>query len=446
MEIVQQGENSKSGRKRPIEPFLLGLLILLIPIGIFFLPHLFPTRIGTAYIWVYGLQTVLMLYVWKRQSFDQKSLLFLGVFLAISLAIILPYTSNDTERYLWDGAVFLSGVDPYLIAPNDPAVADLRALWPTPEEHSDYPTLYPPGALLLFSICALTGPVLGIWIWGFMTTIALIATLAIGAKLLEKHGAPQNFALLALSPLLMFETQIGGHLDIFCVLGLVSALYAIKCEKFIIAGLIIGLAATIKFLPAIIVGPFLFYLKPRQAAKLFLSSAFIWCFVYTVFLSLGYKPLGLLPVFFEKWRGGAPLYPVLESLSEVLSLSAGQFLFGGLTLAVLAFAFSAKLARDQKIFLALGLSLSVPLLLSPVLFPWYLLILIPILMLRPNMTLILVMGCAPLSYVVLDRWLSESIWVQPNWPSWVLLFAIIFGLVMDRLSKRLFLRKPVAIK
>jgi len=278
-----------------------------------------------------------------------------------------------------------------------------------------------------------------------MTTMALITTLVIGAKLVEKYDTPQNFALLALSPLLMFETQIGGHLDIFCILGLVSALYAIKCDKIILAGIIIGLAATIKFLPATIVGPFLFYLRPKQAVKLFLSSVFMWGIIYAAFFGFGYKPIGLLPTFFEKWRGGAPLYPILEYLSVSLSLSSRTFLFGMVTLAVLAFLYSAKLAKGQKIILAIGLSLSVPLFLSPVLFPWYLLILIPILMLRPNMTLILVMALMPLSYVVLDKWLSESIWMQPSWPNWIVLFAMIIGLLVDRFSKGVILSNPDAI-
>jgi len=445
---METGENvygPQFRRGRPKEPFFLGFLIALIPVAMFFIPHLFPAKIGTAYICVYGLQTILMLYVWRRQSFNINGLLFLGIFLALSLAIILPYTSNDTERYLWDGAVFLSGFDPYLISPNDPAVADLRSIWSTPEEHSNYPTLYPPAALILFSICALAGPVFGIWMWSFMTTMALITTLVIGAKLVEKYDTPQNFALLALSPLLMFETQIGGHLDIFCILGLVSALYAIKCDKIILAGIIIGLAATIKFLPATIVGPFLFYLRPKQAVKLFLSSVFMWGIIYAAFFGFGYKPIGLLPTFFEKWRGGAPLYPILEYLSVSLSLSSRTFLFGMVTLAVLAFLYSAKLAKGQKIILAIGLSLSVPLFLSPVLFPWYLLILIPILMLRPNMTLILVMALMPLSYVVLDKWLSESIWMQPSWPNWIVLFAMIIGLLVDRFSKGVILSNPDAI-
>jgi len=40
------------------------------------------------------------------------------------------------------------------------------------------------------------------------------------------------------------------------------------------------------------VGPFLFYLKPRRALKMAFSAAFIWVSIYGAMIGLGYKPLG----------------------------------------------------------------------------------------------------------------------------------------------------------
>ena len=77
------------------------------------------------------------------------------------------------------------------------------------------------------------------------------------------------------------------------------------------------------------------------------------------------------------------------------------------------------------------LCLSVPLLLSPVLFPWYVLALIPFLALRPSVTLFLVVTLIPLNYVVLNRWLSEGVWEQASWPAVILALAIPIGLLID---------------
>ena len=146
---------------------------------------------------------------------------------------------------------------------------------------------------------------------------------------------------------------------------------------------------------------------------------------------LGYKPLGLLPTFFEKWRGGAPLFPILDGAKTILKLSDKGFLIGLAGLAAAGFSLSAWLAHIRKIEAALILALSVPLLLSPILFPWYLLTLTPFLALRPSYTLFAAISLSSLSYVVLNKWLSEGIWEPSAWPAHILLIGLIIGLCLD---------------
>ena len=429
---TSQGQEQSS----PIHAFLLICAALVCVISLYGLPHIFPNAIGTAYICIYVVMTFLSVWVWAKGRISPKSVLVLSLACCVLLTPLLPYTSNDAHRYLWDGAVFLSGADPYITAPNDASVSHLRVIWPTPEEHAAYPTLYPPGALFIFSLCALVGPSYGIWVWKTLTSLALGLSLLLGYKLLAAKQLKKHFSLFALSPLLLFETGLGAHLDIICVLGIIAALWCLQKDKIIAAGVIIGLTASVKFLPAVLVGPFLFYLKPRLALKLFLSSALTWLGVYLLMFWLGYKPLGLLPVFFEKWRGGAPLYPILENLNTTLGLSNNIFLAGLIGLAAIGFSISAWLAKRGKIEIALTLTLAVPLMLSPVLFPWYLMSLVIFLALRPSYTLFLLITLAPLSYVVLNQWLSEQIWQQPLWPEKVLLAGLLAGLVLDFYARK----------
>jgi len=375
--------------------------------------------------------TALSIVAWRSEIIAPKSALILALIICLFLGFVGPYTSNDSERYLWDGAVFLAGFDPYVTAPNDPAVAHLRDIWTTPEEHAKYPTLYPPGGLSLFALCALAGPSYGIWVWKFLTTAAVMLTLLISYNLLIARRLVHHFYLIALSPVLLFEPQIGAHLDIFSLLGITAALWCLEKDKYWLAGIIIGLAATTKFLPAVLVGPYLFFLSPKQGLKLFIGAAGTWLSIYGIMFGLGYKPLGLLPTFFEKWRGGAPLFPLLESGKTALNLSGRTFAIGLLALAVVGFSLSAWLARIRKLDIALILTLSVPLLLSPILFPWYLLALVPFLALRPSYTLFAALTFSPLSYVVLNRWLSEGVWAQAAWPAQILLAGLILGLSLD---------------
>jgi len=399
--------------------------------ALYLIPHIFPHQIGTVYIILSFLMTVISVLFWQNPKISSRRALTISIILCVFLLPLAPLTSNDSERYLWDGTVFLSGFDPYISAPNDPTLSELRMLWPTPEEHADYATLYPPGALTIFSICALAGPVFGVWLWKGLLTLSACLSLILMYKLLEDRGGVKAFSLFAFSPLFLFEAQAGAHLDIICVLGIIAALYAIEKDMIIPAGILIGLAATVKFLPAVMVGPFLFYLKPRLAMQLCVSSALTWIGIYGLMFGLGYKPLGLLPTFFEKWRGGAPLYPLLESLQMSLEFSKSQFLYLLAVLAITGFALSAWLAKKGRLEIALALSLAIPLLLSPVLFPWYLLMLLPLWVLKPNMTLFAAITLAPLSYGVLNQWLFAGIWAPAMWPAYVLLGGILWALIFD---------------
>lgn len=427
--------------------WVIYLNLCLIIGGLYTLPFIFPASIGTLYIIFCTLMLVLSLSLYwipspslassappppsKAQPIDPKTVLYLSLIILIALFPLSPLTSNDSQRYLWDGAVFMAGFDPYITAPNDGVVSELRTLWPTPPEHEKYPTLYPPGAMILFGLASLGRPIYGFWIWKFIVTLGACASLIFMYKLLARRGQLNAFVLFAFNPIFLFEIGIGTHLDGICLLGIIAALLVIHKEKFIMAGVIIGLAATVKFLPAIMIGPFLFYLKPKQAMQLCLSAMMTFLTIYGLIFMLGYKPIGLLPVFFETWRGGAPLFPILDGIRTSLGLSGLYFLISLLCLAVIGFALSARMASKGYIETALMISFLVPLLLSPILFPWYLLALIPIWVLKPNMTGLACIALAPLSYEVLNQWLSKAVWDQADWPHYILLGGLIIGFAYD---------------
>ena len=101
------------------------------------------------------------------------------------------------------------------------------------------------------------------------------------------------------------------------------------------------------------------------------------------------------------------------------------------SLAIFGFSMSAVLAHRRHIFTAIMVALATPLLLTPILFPWYLMALVPLLALRPNATLIITLALTPLAYVVLNDWLSQGLWQPQTWPNRVLCVGIFLGLVID---------------
>ena len=77
--------------------------------------------------------TLCSLWIWQRDASDPKHILILGIILYLIFLPMGILTSNDAERYLWDGAVLVSGFDPYITAPNDTVVAELRSLGQPPK-------------------------------------------------------------------------------------------------------------------------------------------------------------------------------------------------------------------------------------------------------------------------------------------------------------------------
>lgn len=394
-------------------------------LGMYALPHLVPAQIGSAYIAVHLVMTAAMLVAWSA-GISWRWALGAGLLARLALIPLEPFVSNDTQRYLWDGAVLLQGLDPYLVHPDHPQVAELRRLWPTPPEHGPYPTLYPPAALALFAACASLGPFWAPLAWKALAGAAGIGSLLFGLDLLARRGQLRHAPLLALSPLLVLETGAGGHLDAFTLLAITLALWARERGRYGVVGAALGLGAAIKLLPALALLPLLIAAPGTGArVRLLLASVAVLALAYWAALAAGLQPIGSLPVFFEKWRNGAPIYLLLE---PILHPHALRLVLAGLALSLLALAVTT--ARRHTVT-AVAVALAAPLAISPVVFPWYLQVFAPLAALAPSAALLAWMSLAPLSYEVVDGFASTGAWQPADWPLWTLGAGVAAGLCVD---------------
>ena len=390
-----------------------------------------PTHTGTAYIIVHAALTLAMLIVWRAGDAVPMRIVLAAAIAARLVLLAAPMlSSNDAERYLWDGAVALAGFDPYSVPPADPVVAPLRAIWATPPEHAAYPTLYPPVAVALFALSALAGPVWGIWVWKAMATAAGIALVPLAGRLLKRWQAERHFPLVALSPLLVLETGVGAHLDSLVALIIVGAMLAFTAQRSALVGALLGLGLCVKLLPAVALLPLAVALGWRAAVRMGGAALGTIVLIYGMALAIGWQPVGSLPVFFEKWRNGSPLFTLLEALLPTPWL-LGVIGVMGLVLLVC----TVWIARRRPV-IATQLAIATPLLLSPVAFPWYLLPLVPLAALAPGAALLGWLSLSPLVYEVRDRFVSEGVWMPAVWPLAVIGAGWIIGLAIDLLRRR----------
>jgi hypothetical protein len=77
--------------------------------------------------------------------------------------------------------------------------------------------------------------------------------------------------------------------------------------------------------------------------------------------------------------------------------------------------------------------MSLPLILTPVIFPWYLMPLAVLAALHPKPWLLAWILLAPLSYEVLNQFLCCSIWQPATWPLIVLSAAVISAMLLNTL-------------
>lgn len=392
---------------------------------------LFSDQLGSATILLHLALTAWMLFYWRWGQYrptqaQLNRMLLLGCAARIILLLMPALTTHDLERYLWDGAVALSGLDPYVITPNDAEVRELRARFPTPEEHAAYPTIYPPLALSLFALCALAGPVWGVWVWKLVITAASIATLYVVTDLLKRTNQTRHVALIALSPLMLLEVGIGAHVDALSALAICAAFWAFVRARWLLVGAALGLGACVKLLPIVALGPFLFATSVSRWPRMIVGALGTIALLYGGTLALGMRPIGNLGVFFAKWRNGSPVNTLLEWGFPTVN----HMVFTA-PLALLLGCYALYLAR-QNLLAGLMVMLATPLILSPVVFPWYLLVLVPLFAMRPNIFTLLWLTSAPLAYEVLNLYETTGEWAPANWPLFVIAGGWLVGWLLDR--------------
>lgn len=327
----------------------------------------------------------------------------LAVAMRLALLPLAPELSDDVWRYLWDGHVQLSGVNPFRFAPSAPELAGLRTAWHGLINNPDVPTIYPPFAQLAFlAIAAAGGTVLRakLVFLGFdlATGWLLGRVAALGGR------DPRLTRLLYLwSPLLVVEVAWSAHLEPLGLLPLVALLFLAGAPAG--AGVAGALAALTKLAPLAALPPLTRRLGPRFLAA-FAATTLV---LYLPYAGAGAALFGGLHTYAEHWRFMEGPFALLEAVLP--GPRAPRWAAGLLVLAVVAWTTARRYGPERALLWILGAGM----LLTPTLHPWYLLWILPLAALRRSRGWILMSGLAFLGYWGLDTWQATGRWPQPGW-------------------------------
>lgn len=358
-------------------------------------PRTFLALFGAAFA-CYGAS----LWVAARLRGRRALLIVLSVALLSRLALVWvpPTLSTDAYRYVWDARVAAAGISPYAAVPTAPELAHLRdgVIYPR-LNHPTWRTIYPPGAQSVFRVVYALVPD-SVLAMKAALGLAELATLAVLASLLGALGVPLlHLAVYAWNPLVLVEIWGSGHLDALAVLSAVSAVRLAIAGRANVAAALLALGALVKLYPAALL-PLLLHGGARGPLVTF---ALVVLGGYLPFARLGVDVLGSLPQYLSMEFFNLGL---LRTLIDVPAVGV---------VALAAWVLYAGLARraagpfvDRIVVLIGGF-----ILLSPNIFPWYVLWLVPFLAIRPSVPWIAFTGTVVLAYTF---FLHEP-WSIPAW-------------------------------
>lgn len=168
--------------------------------------------------------------VWRNEREPIPPALLWGAAIGFRVALWFtePTLSDDVYRYLWDGHLLTSGINPYshvvAAAELDAMTIPIRALVNNP----GLSTPYLPATQLLFGSVALVAPLQPLSMQVVMTVFDITAAWLV-MRLLAVVGLPKRRVLLYLwNPLVIVEIAHSAHLDAFTVAAALAALVTLR--------------------------------------------------------------------------------------------------------------------------------------------------------------------------------------------------------------------------
>jgi len=343
--------------------------------------------------------------------------------LAIAMRLVFlplsPELSDDVWRYLWDGHVQLSGVNPYLFAPSAPELAELRTTWHGLINNPDVPTIYPPFAQLAFLAIALVG---GTVLQAKLLFLGFdLATGWLLGRVAHLTGRSRRLTQLLYlwSPLLVVEVGWNAHLEPLGLFGLVLVVLLARAP--VSAGVAGALSALTKLAPAAAVPPLTRRLGWRFAA----AFAATFALLYLPYAGAGSALFTGLRTYAQHWRFMEGPFALLEAVLP--GPRSPRWAAAALVVGVVGWSTLRRFRPEKALFWILGAGL----LLTPTLHPWYVLWILPLAALRVSRPWILLSGLAFVGYFGFGAYQATGSWTQPGWLRLVMWAPVLFLLLLD---------------
>jgi alpha-1,6-mannosyltransferase len=317
---------------------------------------------------------------------------------------MLPGQDDDIHRYVWDGRLQRLGYDPYLVVPSDPAFSGLHTSETRTLNNPDVPSPYPAGAELFFrAVTAIHESTFALKVAFVLCDLAIVLVLL---DILRRSRQGMHWVLAyAWHPLLATEVAGSGHIDIVGALLLLVSFAALERRWRTIAAVAFGLAISVKFLPIVLLPLYWKRVRIRDG----ILATIVVGLLYVPFLKDGWIPIGSLGTYVQNFRFNGPIFAILERVAAPQLVAALAVLVGFLI------AIRLRIGSSELSSGAFAWPMAGSLLCAPVVYPWYLLWMLPFL--RSPSTLPIIIWTVSIipTYVVWHLRTLGRPWMVPGW-------------------------------
>ena len=324
---------------------------------------------------------------YEKAPAESRPALLWGMSATLRLAVLLMPPGDDFWRYLWEGKIQLHGFNPYLLTPDAPALAGLRESWWGAIGHRDHAAICPPGGEWIFAHLVGTAnwyalaPGFLPLLFKFVFALADMGTIWVLLKLNTGSRRYRVTAWYAWNPAVVLAFAGAGHYDSLMVFAMVAAAWLLHranplghCKPAwdwaLYSAAALGIAISIKPAPLVLLPVWIMALRKRSIV-LGLSLA----------IPLGLAlPYGGIDVVTQTFRGflnvarfNDLVWWAVERCVWVNPNYHNTWYTVILALAVLASAWVFRNDWRTGALWALGSAL----VLAPVLYPWYVIWILP---------------------------------------------------------------------
>ncbi len=308
-------------------------------------------------------------------------ILVFGALFRLVLVHGFPSLSTDIYRYVWDGRLTCHWINPYRWSPWDTRLAAYRdiGIW-QPMEYKAYQTVYMPVSQLVFAInyALFRENLIG---FKFVYTLIDIATMPIIALLLGRLGKdPARVIWYAWCPLPIVEIGLAGHQDGVGVLCLMIALIMLIDRKIVWSAIWLAAAGLTKGFALLLLPLLIRFAGKRLATPIALALIYLglplWVYLpeflhgmeqYLNYVHVNAGLFSLVDWLVAHFNGYH--YWITSKLSDIAIL------------ATVGWSVWSKPATFEELIRRAIIVIAVCLLVVPTLFPWYLVWLLPLVVL-----------------------------------------------------------------